>query len=122
MPLRLGRVGDFRLYNLISCVQNHYAHDLSPNSNGAYAFVNGTRDYDRMHLVVKISFSAPQLVLGCILLCGLVANMESFGAANPSSCLLNSLTFRPRRVQPGATRSDKHGNYGFYGHFDPHTW
>jgi hypothetical protein len=41
--------------------------------------------------------------------------MESSGVSKPSSCLPNPLTFRSIRVQPGATRSDNHGNYGFYG-------
>jgi hypothetical protein len=45
--------------------------------------------------------------------------MESSGVTNLPSCLPNSLTFRFDRVQPDATRNDKHGNYGFYRFFDP---
>ena len=45
--------------------------------------------------------------------------MESSGVSKPSSCLPNSLTFRSDRVQPGATRSDKHGNYEFLDSLTP---
>ena len=67
--------------------------------------------------------------MGWILQCEL-ANMESSGATNPPSCLpnpeyvnpedFNPLTFQSDWVQTGPTRSDKHGNYGFYRLFDPH--